>query len=437
MKPVRLRRNFAWSFVGTTVYSVVQWLLLVALAKLGSSHIVGEFALILAISAPVYLTVGLNLRVVRATDVRRIWTPKQYYTLRQLLNLVSLVVAMCLGLALGLRGVSILAFLFVCLGKSVETTSLMLYGFFQLRERLDLVARSLLLRAFLGAGGFVTMLALTGELTPACAGMAAGWFVTWLIHDRLQERALQASEAEAMSNDGMMAVDSGGSATVGSLARKAVPLGVDAGVGSVATNLPRYAVYLSLGSSQLGVFATLAYAAQVVSMITGAMGDTVVGRLAKQAELGNVKSFSRLLLKLVAFGLAVTAVTSLAAWLLGAWAIRLVLGEEYVNQPVLILLMLGAGAITMQRSLARGLQAAHKYSSVLLVDTVIMIATLGIAIVLVPTFGMPGAAATLGLGFLAGVTLSMVLILRLLTQMQRHSEEVAAHEDRHPGLTAF
>ncbi len=130
---------------------MVQWVLVVVLARLGTKEMVGQFALAQALSAPVFLTVGLNLRVVRATDVRRRWTTSQYRQLRLALNAVSIVVALGIGFVFGLSQNALLVLLMICLGKSAEATSQTLYGFFQLRDRLDLVSRSLLLRALLGS----------------------------------------------------------------------------------------------------------------------------------------------------------------------------------------------------------------------------------------------------------------------------------------------
>src|SRR4051794_37379557 len=73
-----IRRNFSWGLVGNVAYSLVLWLLIVLLARLGTTQMVGEFALAQAIAAPVFLTLGLNLRAVRSTDVRRVWSSRQY-----------------------------------------------------------------------------------------------------------------------------------------------------------------------------------------------------------------------------------------------------------------------------------------------------------------------------------------------------------------------
>jgi len=416
VRSLSLRRNFVWSITGTAVYNLAQWLLLVALARFGTSELVGEFALMLAISAPVYMTVGLNLRVVRATDVRRRWTPQQYHLLRLLLNVLSFVITLAIAFIAGFPSGELLVLSLLALSKAVETTSLLLYGFFQLRGRLDLVARSMLLRACLGSVLFVAGLILTGGLAGACAGLVLGWIGTWAVHDRPCEMRLLASESEAILADG--ALGEMGRGTIWSLARSAVPLGADTGVVSLATNAPRFAVQAFMGSSALGVFAALAYFTQVVSLVTGALGDSVVGPLAKQAARRDAEEFGRLLLKLATFAVVVSGASAVGAWVVGAWVLRLVLGGEYADRGLLVILMLGAGGITLQRSLGRGLQAAQQYSTLLLVDSLVLISTIVFALALTPRFGLDGAAAALGLGYVVGFAVSIVVMRRLMTGMR-------------------
>lgn len=410
-----MRSNFAWSFVGSVVYSLVLWVLVVMLARLGSNQMVGQFALAQAISAPIFLTVGLNLRVVRATDVRRVWSSAQYSKLRLGLNGVCLLGSLAGGLVFGMRGQELAVLAMVGLGKSSEATSQVLYGFFQIRDRLDLVAGSLLLRALLGSVMFLLGLVLTGSLLVACAGLAVGWLSVYVAFDRRKEKMLLTSEPPPREGDERKEM------TVWSLARKAAPLGADAGVSSVATNTPRFAVQSLLGTAQLGNFVALAYLGQVVALVTGSLANSLIGPLARMADRGDARAFMRLLWKLVGFGLAVSAVAVLGALVVGAPVIRLVIGPDYVNQPVLVTLMVSASLITIQRCLGRGLQAGHVYKGVLVVDVVTLVATVAAAVVLIPEFGLVGAAATLGVGFAAGCVVSWVLLMRLVGRMQTNS----------------
>lgn len=410
MKQLSLRRNFAWNFVGTITYNLVLWLLIVALAQAGSAAMVGQYALTLAITAPVFMLLGLNLRVVRATDVVGAWDGTTYRRLRAMLNAGSIGVSLAAGFALGLRGEELAVLGVVALSKGAESTSLLLYGLFQLRERLDLVARSMLLRAAVGGAGFVAALLATDRLLAACIGLGVGWLAVYVVHDRAWERRL------ARGDDASRA-----SGTVGALARKAFPLGLDAGVASLATNVPRFAVETVLGTAALGLFAGLAYLSQVVSMIAGTLSDVIVGPLAKVVASGNVQAFRTLLRKLVMFGLAVAGVGAVGAALLGGPVIGLLLGEEFINQPALVTLMVGAGAITTQRCLSRGLQAAHKFWWVMSVDAVILLLTVGAAAILVPAYGLTGAAGSLGLGFLGGAVVTMVLLRRVMKSMEEQA----------------
>src|SRR5258708_7779966 len=62
-----LRVNFLWTLSGNVVYAACQWGMVVVLAKLGTPQLVGEFALALAITAPIVIGAGLSLRSVHVT----------------------------------------------------------------------------------------------------------------------------------------------------------------------------------------------------------------------------------------------------------------------------------------------------------------------------------------------------------------------------------
>src|SRR5258706_6402089 len=85
-----LRTDFTWVVSGNVLYSACQWGVVVALAKLGNPEQVGEYALGLAVSAPVILFANLQLRMLVASDVADRFGFGQYLTFR----LVSLATAL-------------------------------------------------------------------------------------------------------------------------------------------------------------------------------------------------------------------------------------------------------------------------------------------------------------------------------------------------------
>src|SRR3954469_7592651 len=77
-----LRSNFSWTFAGNVVYAGCQWGMLMVLAKLGSPERVGQFALGLAVTAPILMFSNLQLRAIQATDARREYRFGHYLALR-------------------------------------------------------------------------------------------------------------------------------------------------------------------------------------------------------------------------------------------------------------------------------------------------------------------------------------------------------------------
>jgi len=95
------------------VYAGCQWLVLIVLAKLGSPAMVGQFALALAVTAPVMLFFSLQLREVQATDAARAYSFREYLGLRAISTCLGLLIVAAAVLALGYRGTTALAILIV------------------------------------------------------------------------------------------------------------------------------------------------------------------------------------------------------------------------------------------------------------------------------------------------------------------------------------
>ena len=93
------------------------------LARLANPEEVGRFSLTMAISAPVFLLLGMNLRVVQATDAARRWRLEDYLVLRHLLNVLATVVTMVVGLVLQMSLADLAALLAVSGAKSSRASA--------------------------------------------------------------------------------------------------------------------------------------------------------------------------------------------------------------------------------------------------------------------------------------------------------------------------
>jgi O-antigen/teichoic acid export membrane protein len=141
-----IRWSFAWSLLGNGAYSFCQWAALAVIAKLGSADMVGQYALSLAITAPVFMFTNLQLRAVQVTDARGEHTFGDYAAVRVLGSLAALVAVTVFAFTAIADSSTRLLLALVALWKLFESFSDIFAGEMQKHERLDCVSVSLLWR---------------------------------------------------------------------------------------------------------------------------------------------------------------------------------------------------------------------------------------------------------------------------------------------------
>jgi O-antigen/teichoic acid export membrane protein len=290
-----LRVSFSWTLAGNLVYALCQFGMLSALAKLGNPSIVGQYALALAIAAPVFMLTNLQLRAVQATDARHEYGFADYFTLRTISTLLGILAI------LGVAGVAhydlarkTLIVLVAC-AKAVETVGDVIAGHLQKFERLDKVARALMLRGIASLLTFASAFWYTRNLLVAVAAQAITWTATVALCDFQIVAKMLGAKPEFFH----LCLK-----TLKSMILISWPLGLVMTLVSLNTNLPRYILERKLGAAELGIFASLAYLLTAIGLIVVALGQSVCTRMSKQFAEGDIRGFRLLLTKLVWFATA-------------------------------------------------------------------------------------------------------------------------------------
>lgn len=398
-----VRWNIAASIAGTLAYAFSQWVLFVLLARMTSLTVVGDFSLMVALSAPLYLLIGLNLRVAQATDAREEFRSHDFINLQVLANAACLLIGLLLIPLSGLERAAWPAFAVYLLAKVVEAMSTYLYGLFQLHGRMDLVASSLMLRSLLGPVLFGTALSIHRSLLAACAGLAVAW-ATVQVLDRRRARALVGRRLTSWRDWSRVAT----------LLGRAWPLGASGGVNSLTTNAPRYVVRGFFGAAGLGSFTGASFLAQMIQTIVGALGAAVIPDLARQVASHDLPAFRRLMRRTVVLTVGIVLSALAVGGLLGPWVLTVSMGEQYADRELLLSLLAGTGVVALYRCPARGLQAALRYRTCLVADGVVMVLTVLTSLVFIPSIGLAGAGLAIGCGGLGGLVLATVALRRHL-----------------------
>lgn len=378
-----LRVSFTWTLAGNAVYAVTQFGILSVLAKLGSPTIVGQYALGLAITAPVFMLTNLQLRGIQATDALYEYKFADYFTLRCLCSFVGLLFIAGIVVSSRYDSGTKLVVILIALAKTIETFSDLIAGHLQQFERLDQVARALMIRGTVSVIIFAAVFWVTRNLITTVAALAFSWLVVIALYDfRVvspllgQCRRFFRFSLEAQKK----------------LLSISWPLGVVMTLISLNINIPRYILEHKLGTAELGIFASLAYLLTAINLVVIALGQSVCTRMARLFADRNILRFRALLDKLILFAMILGTVALGLAVVAGRPVLTLVYRPEYAEHVDLLLLMIvDATLVAIGSFLGFGMTAARCFRPQMPIMAVTVVVTVVFTLALVPRFGLMGA----------------------------------------------
>jgi O-antigen/teichoic acid export membrane protein len=398
-----LSSRFAWTFAGNASNAFSQWIVLSLIAKLGDAEMLGRYALAVAIAAPVAMLSHMNLRAVVVVDVKGRHAAGDYLGFRYWTSGVGLAALALIAVASKRPPEVAAAIVLVGLLQAAEAVSDLYYAFWQRRERMDRVARSMILRGLLSALAAGAALWLWRSLLAAVAALAAVRLGMLLLVDRRAERRPQATVAWHLD-----------------VLRNALPLGLALMLGSLNTNLPRYLVEWSQGTKELGGYAAAASFITVGNTMIHALGQASAARLARAAEAGERARFGRLAAQLIATAVALGVAGVLTAIAIGEFVLRILYRPEYGGYRNVLVAVMAAAILQYLASALGYLLTSARWFAV----QIPLLAAASIAIgvtgwLSVPRFGLQGAALALAAGAAVQATGAALLLSRAVRGMEQ------------------
>lgn len=426
-KPLTLKRNFSWTFVGNAIYAACQWGMLVVLAKLGSPEMVGTFTLGLAIAAPVFMFTNLQLRYIQATDAKQQYFFSDYLSLRLISTVLGLMLVYIVTLAAGYRWEVSLVILLVSLAKAFESISDVFYGLIQQHERMDYIAISLMIKGPLSLLMLGLGIYLSGSLIWGILGLVVSWAVVAFCFDvRNGKSILRNYQQTTSENDVMMSSEivlklNWDCQKLARLVWLALPLGLGMLLISLNINIPRYFIEQTLGERELGFFAAISYLMVAGNMIVNALGESASPRLAKYYAAGDRRAFVQLLIRLVAIATVLGGLVVVIAKFAGSQILTIVYQPEYAQYvDLFVWLMVAAGISYISSFLGYGMTAARYFR----IQTPLFLCATAISTIacfyLIPIFELKGAAIALTLSSIVQAIMTFGVIIYALNKIEQY-----------------
>ena len=386
-----MRVNTSWAFAGNAVYAGGQWAVLVLLVNALSPAEVGRYAYALAVTSPIFVLASVRLRHVLATAVASPGDFRDYLTTRLVTTGCALFASLAIGAFSTSSRETLIVIGLVALARSCDAVSDICHGLFQRGLDMRTPAAGLMINGIVSVLLVQGALVLWQSLPLAAVGYAAGSCIALVLWDLPRAARMLNARREGSAEHQTWT-------GVRSLLVRASPLGLSSAIGSIQTNLPRYAIASLLGPAPLAVFAAISHIPLLGHLAVNAASQAALPVLAKDAQQLPA-SYRARLSGLVASSIGLGSIALVLTIVVGRRMLSGIYGPQYAEHASVLSWMMATAVITFTSVfLGTGTTARGRFGAQLAVSTtslVVVAASLG---PLVLRFGLNGAAFSLLLG---------------------------------------
>lgn len=421
-----LHKVAAWTLFGTLSYAGSTALNLTVLAKLGSVEIVGDFALALAVAAPITALGRLGMRPLVATETRHELTFHDYLAVQLLTVPICLsilaIIAVTGHFLPGVAWSTSVAFTIMTLGcaKLTESTSTVFFGLMDRHERQKFIARSMCIKGVGGVASVALAFWLSHSTAIAGAALATWWLLTLLFADV----PLAVKLCRMDGHDGPL-LRWPGWRKIRRVAAVCGAVGFTAAIREFNLDLPAYFVRTMLGPAAMGYYAGVSAVNKLSRIIFRSFNQAASPRLAQyfhQKPAAFVRLTGKMLLMCATLGIA-AVIGSLS---FGGLVLSLLYRPEYAAyKSTLVLLSVevafGLGAVALRQSMIAARYLKSQIPQVLMTTAVLA----GACMLLVPHYGLNGVAGSCVVASVFDL-LTGLFSLTFLYKRQREADQQAA-----------
>ncbi|MEK4510571.1 oligosaccharide flippase family protein [Paenibacillus sp. FSL K6-2524] len=401
---------------GNITYAGAQFVIVILLNKFGSPEIVGQYSLGLAVTAPIFMLSHLHLRSVLIVDTSGKYVFGDFLGLRLVTTAIAFTVAAGFCIISGFDWKTALVIFFISLYRIVESVSDILLGIVQKQERLDQISISRAAKGLFSILIFTVVFIPTQSLILSLFVMILGWLGITTFYDARKARAFTSL------------VPIFNKSTLRQLLIVSSPLGIVLALMSLNTNIPMYAISYFKGEYDLGVYASLSYMIVACNVVVTALGEAITPRLARWHAAGRHKEFVSLLSRMIVMGLGMSAIACVIGWMFGKQLLTLLYSTDVAQEIGLFRWLLVSTLLVFVSSyLWYAITATGNYKAQIPLFLCTAV-TNGIAcLLLVPAYGVIGAAMGASLGLFVQMIGSVVVLSHVIGQARKQVQrEVAA-----------
>lgn len=380
-----LFKNFSWSFVGSLIYALTQWLLIIIIMWSGSPHDAGIYSLGLALGAPLVMFINLNFRAIQSTNLSIELGFQSFKITRMMGNLFFIIVFSVIILISNYDFQVTIALLLIALNKMIESFSELYYGLFQYNERLDLISKSIMIRGVAGTFFFGLGYYILDNLSFALMIMFIIWTLNFILFDYKNGKQFLDDMPKEYNNS-----------NIKYLIKIGLPIGLVSFIASFNVNIPRIIFEKYLTLEALGYFTTIFYLVLIIGKFMTSVSSTVLPMMARLYENNEKNPFIKIFKLIIVGLLAFSIIIIMISYFWGTELLTILYGKGYDQFRILLLLIMIYGLFNyLGFTCEIGLNAMKQYKFRLYIEILVAIVVSVSSIYFIPLYGLNGGAIAL------------------------------------------
>jgi len=386
LRPLSLRSNVVWTGIGLAVYYGSQYLVLPLIAKLTDAATVGQYAMGLAITAPIIVFSQMQFRQLQVTDVSGEYSFGDYFWTRIYCTFAAILVILGLICFSSYSPAMRLTVVLIAITKALESLSDLAYGNIQKYDRMDKVAVAMCCRGIFSTLAFGALLVITHKLAPAVAGVGTVWAAILIGYELPNARRIS-GRAERIT-----APSSG---IVQRLLRMGMVIAVTSTLVSFSGNLSCYYLDRYCGHASVGLFTAASTSLGVMALVAGALSQGTLARASVYYASRDTRSLFGLFFKVSSLLLGVSLAFVVVLVLIGKPIVSILFRPSYGSIVLPMIIMAAGVSVNMLGAFAVSILMIARRFNLFLACTIAMLLTQVVASrLLIPQYGVIGAAWT-------------------------------------------
>lgn len=397
-----------WLLGGNIIFAFSQWLMLIFFSRMSDPTQLGYYSYALAVTAPIFLLSNLQLRPLLVADLNtsKSFDFSQYFSLR----IITIVLAIIVSLLFtsGDTTISIIIMILVVFIKASEALSDLIYAYYNAIKRTTFISKSLTIKSMLVIFSSLIVLYLTKSIVYSLFATLFGYILVLIFLD-IRENINHIKNISFFDRNLKYIFVSG------------LPLGIAVMLISLQTNIPRYFLENYLSIEIVGVYTIFYYFLVIGSIVINSVCQYLSPYFSEYYKDLNVNQLKTVMTQAFSIALVLGILGLIVSIPLHSFIVGAIYGTDYIEYSYTLPYIMFAGVFSYL-SVVNG----YLLTSLGLLKIQIPIFSFLVSItflysyLLIPTYGLMGAAYTTILSTITQFLVSSIIVYSKVKGMKKN-----------------